>query len=127
RPTRGAHLTFALQLDARAVLDARRNLHGVALRPALAAGALALRAGLLDHRSVAATARAGLRQREHPLALGDDTAPVAFRTDDRSGSRPRSRAAAFAARRRNVNGDLRLETAQRLLEGDVDRNLDVGA
>src|SRR5581483_6224321 len=36
-----ARLALALQLDARAVLDARRDLHGVALGTALAAGAVA--------------------------------------------------------------------------------------
>ena len=59
-----ADLALAAQLDARAVLDSGRDLHGVALRAPLAPGAATLRARLLDHGAVAATARTRLRERE---------------------------------------------------------------
>ena len=51
-----AGLALALELDLRAVLDARGDPHRVALRPPLAAGAVAGRARRLDDRAVAAAA-----------------------------------------------------------------------
>src|SRR5437660_892937 len=70
-----------LQANARAVPHAGWNLHGVALRPHLAAGAVAPVARLLDHRAGAAAARTRFGQREQALALRDDTAAVAHGTD----------------------------------------------
>src|SRR5207249_2631343 len=119
--------TLALEADARAVPDSGRDLDRVALRAPLAAGAAALRARLLDHRPVSATARARLREREQPLALRHDAAAVALRTDHRRRSRLRARAAALAARGRHLDGNLRLEPAKRILERHVDRHLDVRA
>src|SRR6185436_9192837 len=62
-----------------------------------------------------------------PLALRDDAAAMALRTDD--GGRPRlgAGAAALTTGRRHLDGNLRLETTQRVLERQPDRNLDVGA
>src|SRR5581483_4012007 len=60
-------LALALQLDTRPVLDARGDLHRVALRAALAAGAVTRRARRLDDRAHAAAARARLLQREEAL------------------------------------------------------------
>src|SRR2546421_380167 len=60
RSTAFADLTLALQPNPRAVLDAGRNLHGVAPRAALATRDLALLARLLDDSAVPATARARL-------------------------------------------------------------------
>src|SRR5437763_1517529 len=58
-----AGLALPLEADLRAVLHAGLDLHRVVAKPALAARALALRARLLDHGAVAATARARLRER----------------------------------------------------------------
>src|SRR5205823_6543743 len=49
------------------------------------------------------------------------------RADDRRRSGLRSRAPALAARRVDLDGNLGLDTLQRVLEGQVDGRLDVGA
>src|SRR5206468_2401528 len=108
-------------------LDAGGNLHGVALRPPLLPGTAALVARLLDHGAVAATARAGLRQREQSLALRHDTAAVTFGTDDRGRPRLGTRPAALAARRGDLDRNLRLQPAQRVLEREPHLDLEVGA
>src|SRR4029077_13124133 len=69
RPTVLPRFALALEPDFRAVLDARLDLHRVRLDAALAAGAMALRARLLDHGAVAAAARARLGEREETLRL----------------------------------------------------------
>src|SRR5918911_681678 len=93
-----AGLALALQADASAVLDAGRDLDRVALRAALAAGAAATLARILDHGPVAAAARARLRQREEALALGDDASALALGAENGRRARLRTRAAALAAR-----------------------------
>src|SRR6185295_4183726 len=113
--------------DPRAVLDAGRDFHRVVLRPPLATRALALLTWLLDDRAVSAAARTRLRQREEPLALRDDAAAMALRTDDRGRSRLGAGAAALTTGRRHLDGNLRLETTQRVLERQPDRDLNVGA
>src|SRR5204862_5136693 len=110
-----AGFPFPSEADARAVLDARLDLHTVGLDPPLSAAAVALRAGLLDHGAVAAAARARLREREQALALGLDAAAVALRADHRRGTGLRARAAAFAARRRQLDRHLGVGAAQRVL------------
>src|SRR5207244_1058679 len=125
RPARLADLTFALEADARTVLDARRNLDRVAARAPFAAAALAFAARLLHDRAVAAATRAGLRQREQTLALRDDAAAVALRTDHRRRPGLCPGAAALAACGRHLDGNLGLEPAQRILEGEIDDRLDV--
>src|SRR5207249_627780 len=82
---------------------------------------------LLDHRAVAAAARARLREPEQALALDLHAAAVALRADDRRRPRLRARAAALAARRVDLDRDLRLDPLERVLEGQVDDRLDVGA
>ena len=52
---------------------------------------------------------------------------MALRTDDRGRSRLGAGAAALTTGRRHLDGNLRLETTQRVLERQPDRNLDVGA
>src|SRR5262245_18800710 len=86
RPAVGSDLALPLQPDARAVLDAGRDLDGVSLETTLATGAVALVARLLDHGAVAAAARARLREGEQALALRDDAAAVADGTDHRRGA-----------------------------------------
>ena len=114
-----AGLALALEPDARPVLDAGLDLHRVRLDAPLAAGALALRARLLDHGAVAAAARARLREREQALALGLHAAAVALRADDGRGAGLRAGAAALAARGRHLDRHLRLDAAQRVLEREV--------
>src|SRR5207245_3887418 len=80
-------LALALELDARPILDAGRNLHREALRATLTAGAVTFRARPLDHGSVAAASRTRLRQGKEALRLPDDTTAVTLRTDHRRGSR----------------------------------------
>src|SRR5436190_18780449 len=63
-----AGLALAPEADARAVLDGGRDPGRVTLCPLLAAGAVAARAGVLDHGAVSAAARARLREREKALA-----------------------------------------------------------
>src|SRR6476469_9504847 len=127
RASRFPELALALEPDPRAVLDAGGDLHGVALRPPLATRALALLARLLDDRAVSAAARTRLRQREEPLALRDDATAMALRTDDRGRPRLGAGAAALTTGRRHLDGNLRLETSQGVLERQPDRDLDVGA
>src|SRR6266508_1144996 len=74
-------LALPLQANLRAVLDAGRDLHRVALRPALAAGPEAARARLLDHGAAAVAAGTRLREPEEALALDGHTAALALRAD----------------------------------------------
>src|SRR5205085_5529689 len=69
RPAVHAGLALAAQADPRPVLDPGRDLDRVALRPALAARAVAAGARILDHGAVAAAARTRRRQPEEALAL----------------------------------------------------------
>src|SRR6185369_3720660 len=127
RPAVRPRLAFAFEADLRAVLDPGRNLHGVALRAPFTPGAVAVPARPLDDRSVAVAARARAGEGEEALVLGDDAAAAALGTDLRGGSGLGSRAVADGARNLEVDGDLRLETLERVLERDVDRHLDVAA
>src|SRR5262249_17359504 len=82
-------------------------------------------AWMLDDGAVAAAARARLGERKQPLALGDHAAAVADRADDRRRARLGARAAADAARGRHLDRDLRLQPAQRVLEGEVHGYLEI--
>src|SRR5207248_448233 len=105
----------ALELDAGAVLDARRDLDAVALRAPLPAGAVAGRTRRLDDRAGPAAAWARLLQREQSLRRGDDTAAATLRARDRS--RPRRRAGPMArvARELELHRHRGLDAAQRVL------------
>ncbi len=107
--------------------DPCRDLHRIAPGLPFATGSAACRAGILDHSAVAATARARLGEREEPLALGRDSTAAALRADLRRGSGLRARAGAVAAGGLDLDGDLGLDPLQRVLEGEVDLNLEVGA
>src|SRR5262249_20913130 len=113
--------------DLRAVLDARLDLHGERAPPPLAAGAVALRARLLDHGAVAAAAWARLREREQALRLGDHATAVALGTDDRSRAGLGAGAPALRARDGQLDRPLRPGSAQRVLEREPHLGLDVGA
>src|SRR5207342_3462114 len=122
-----AGLALALEPDLRPVLDPGRDLHLVPLRAPLASGPVAARARLLDHGAAAVAARARVREAEEPLALGDHAAAATLRADDRRGARLRAGAAALAARRVELDRDLRLDALERVLEREGDARLDVGA
>src|SRR5256886_8360192 len=124
---REAGFALALQADAGAVLDAGRDLDRVALRPALAPGAAAAGTRVLDHGPVAMTARAGLRQGEESLALRHHTTAVASGADLGRRAGLRARAVALRACRLQRDRDLRLDTLERVLEGEIDLHLDVAA
>src|SRR6185437_5315642 len=70
-------LALAGQPDAAAVAHAGRDVHAQLADGPLRARAGARGAGILDHRARAVAVRAGLGDREDPLALGLDSAPVA--------------------------------------------------
>src|SRR5687768_16520605 len=70
-------LAFPLEPDLGAFLDPGGDLHRVALRPALPAGALARPTRLLDHRDVAAAAGARTREGEDALVLRGHAASAA--------------------------------------------------
>ena len=127
RPARAALLATALEPDPRPVLRARGNLHLVGLLHALSARAAARLARLLDDRPVAAAARARLREREEAVRVGRDPAPRADRADDRRRARLGPGAAAGVAGRLHVRAHRHLHARERVLEGDVDLGLEVGA
>src|SRR5262249_13446132 len=127
RPACHAGLPLALEPNTSPVLDPRRDLHRVALRPPLAAGAVTAVARLLDHGAVAAAARARLREREESLRLGLHAAAVALRADDGHGARLRAGAAALTAGAVDLDGDLGLNSLERVVERDVDERLEVVA
>ena len=85
-------LALALDLDAGAVADARRDPHLIGLGRAHAARAVAGRARVLDHGAGAAAALARLVDREEALALGRDAAALAHGADRRRGARGGPRA-----------------------------------
>ena len=70
-----------------------------------------------------AAARARLREREQALRLGDDAAAVALRADDGSRSGLGAGASALRARDRQLDRNLRLGAAQRVLEREMDLRL----
>ena len=127
RPAVAARLALARQPDPRALAHARGDVHLVVLDRLLLAGAMAGRARVLDDRARSVAARARLGDREEPLALGLDPAALALRADlrRRAGLGARAAAGRTRLRRRDAQRDLR--AGDRLLEGDRDRRLQVGA
>ena len=68
-----------------------------------------------------------MREAEHALALDGDAAALALRADLGCRSGLATRAAALAAGGLGLDRDLGLDSAQRVLEGEVDLGLEVGA
>src|SRR5829696_6049836 len=120
-------LALAGQPHAAAVADARGDVHAIALDLARAPGALTGGTRVPDLRAGAAAERAGLGNREEPLRLGLDPAPVAARAHGRHGARLRPGAMAGRAGRRERDGHRHLRALHRLLERDVDLGLEVAA
>src|SRR5260221_4718581 len=94
-----APLPFAAHAEARAVVDAGRDLHGDLLLLAYAARSVAVRAGVLDHPSGAAALRAGAGHCEEALGVADLAAAGA------AGARHRLRARLGAVAGADVAGD----------------------
>src|SRR5581483_3016618 len=122
-----AGLALPAQLDPRPVLDARRDLHPEAAGAPLAPAASAARARLLDDGAVPAAARARVREGEQALRLGDRAAAAALRADGRRCTGLRARAVADLAGALEADGQRRLHTPERVLEGERDLDLDVRA
>ena len=121
-------LALALEPDARAVLDAGRDLDRVALRAPLAARAVAVVARILDHGALAAgSAGTAARARTGP---GSRRGRLGRCTPGRSlgavpgfaPEPPHSRQAVL-----DLDRDPRLDPAQRVLEGQPHLRLEVGA
>src|SRR6266508_4620845 len=104
-------LALPFQANLRTVLDAGRDLHRVALRPALAAGPVA--------------ARTRLREPEEALALDGHAAALALRANLRRRAGLRPGAAALAAGGLRLDRDLRLDSAQRILERQAHLHLEI--
>src|SRR5439155_14175363 len=85
----------------------------------LATGAFALGARLLDHGAVPVAARTRVRETEEALALDRHAAALALGADDRRGAGLRARAAALTAGDLGLDGGLRLDPAQGILERNV--------
>src|SRR5436190_524427 len=98
RPAERPVLALPRDADPAPVVNARGNLHPVALALGGEAAAPARLAGLLDHLAATAAPRARLADREETLALTDDAAPAALRARDRGRAGAGARAAARLAR-----------------------------
>src|SRR3954451_17650879 len=122
-----AGLALAGEPHARALLDAGRDVHAVALRRPHDALAMARRARVLDHGAGALAAGARLGDREQPLALRLEAAALAARADLRLGARARAGAVARRAPRRHRDAERHLRALERLVERDVDLGLEIGA
>ena len=118
-------LALALELDARAVLRACRDLDREALRAPLAARAVTRRARRLDDRAHAAALRARLLQREQALRGRDDARPTALRAGDRRRSGRRPCAVTGVTGELELHGHGRLHAPQRVLEREAHLHLDV--
>src|SRR5262249_9593992 len=84
-------------------------------------------ARILDHGAVPAAARAGLREREQALALGDHAAAPALRAERRGRPRLRARAAALAAGGLELDRDLGLDALPRVVARQPHLDLAVAA
>src|SRR5205823_7897955 len=122
-----AGFALALELDAGAVLDPGRDLHGVALRPPLAPRPVAGRARRLDDRAHAAAPRTGLLQREQSLRGRDDPCAVALRARLRRGAGRGAGAVTGVTRELELHRHGRLHAPQRILERHAHLHLDVVA
>src|SRR5262249_14044479 len=107
------------------LLDARWDRDLDLALPAQAARASALAAGMLDHRSLSAAARAGGRHREEALVAVDLPASAAAGAGD--GRRPRLRAAAAAGRAglEALQRDGALDALVDLVQRELERDLEV--
>src|SRR5947209_6257039 len=122
-----AGLALARQPHAAALAHPGRDVDPVALDGAHRTRAVTGRAGLLDDRARAPAARAGSRDREHPLALGLHAAPLAAGADLGRRAGLGAGSVAGGAGRLGGHGDRDLGPVDRLLEGDRDLGLQVAA
>src|SRR6185312_5570324 len=115
-----AGLALAGQADARAVLDAGRNVDGQRLLLAHAALAAAVPARILDDAAGAVAGGAGALDGEEALLRPDAAGAVAGRAVDRLRARRRTAPAAGVARRQRRHAHIRLLALEGLLERDFE-------
>src|SRR5689334_19694196 len=127
RSAADASLAFAGQTNARAVLDALRNVDRQGAVARHAPGACAVRAGVLDHLTAALAARAGPLQREEALGLPHAARAAAGRAGLRLGAGLGAGARARFAGDRDRNLDLRGLALKGLLQRDFHIVAQVGA
>src|SRR5580700_7610801 len=120
-------LALARQADAAAVTNTGGDVDAHALDGAHGARPVARRAGVLDDRPRAAAARAGLGDREHPLARDLDPAPFTDGADLRRRTGLGARAVAGRAGVVHRHGQRDLRAGDRLVEGDRDLRLEIAA
>ncbi len=114
-----ARLALAGETDRRAVLDARGDLDRKGLVALDAALAVAGVAGVLDHLTLAAAARAGPLDGEETGLGAHAPAPAAGRAAYRAGARLRARSVAGLAADGGGNVDLGLLALEGLFQGDL--------
>src|SRR5918995_6796743 len=127
RPAPVSRLALAGQPDPAAVVDPGGDVDAIALGLLGDAAARGGRTRIIDHAALAAALGAGLGDREDPLALGIDPAPLAAGADARSRSRLRSGSRAGRAGAGGGNGDRHLGPVHRLVEREPDLRLQVAA
>src|SRR5690606_15612525 len=120
RPAALARLALARQADARAVVDARRNLEAELAGLADLAVAPAGGAGVGDHLARAAAAGAGALDLEEAVGLTHAPGAAAGGADGRLGARLGARAVADLAGHQGRDGDLDLGPLVSLLQRDLE-------
>src|SRR5262249_11838247 len=119
RPAAHTGLALARKTDARAILDARRNVDRERTLARDAARARARRTGALDHLAASLAPGAGALQRKETLRMPDASSATAVRTGFWFGARLGTGAGAGIARHRGRNAHLRGLARERLLERDL--------
>src|SRR5215218_8377986 len=122
-----AGLALAAEPDGGAVVDSRGDPDPQLAGADLAAGAVAGRAGVVDHRAAALAGRARAGEPEQALVAGDRAPAVAGRAGPRQGAGLGSRPHAGVAGRRAAELQRDGGPAHRLLEAEGDLALDVAA
>src|SRR5262249_33509823 len=124
-----AHAGFALarQANARAVLDAGRNVDRQRALARDAARPRTGRAGIVDHLAAAMTGRAGALEREEALRVADAALAAAGLAGMRPRARPGARTGAGLAGDRGGNADLGGLAGERVVERDLHVVAEIGA
>src|SRR3984957_5890383 len=117
-PAAQTRLAFSGQPDARAVCDARRDVHRQRALARHPAGSDARRARAFDNLAPALTGQAGALEREETLGMPDFAEAAAARTGLRLGARLCAGTGARLADDRRRNSDLRRLAGKRFLQRD---------
>ena len=120
RPAAHARLAFAGEADARAVLDARRNVDREVALARHPAGARAGRAWIVDDFALAVAMRAGALDREEALLRPDAPIAAAGRAGARLGARLGARAGAGRAGDRRRQSQIGGLAGEGLLKRDFE-------